>query len=79
MKKAMRYIGEEAAVAAERFFQRSGKTEFPTVRWVARAIKCRQSEIEDCEGEYYCLDGVNVEGFKLGDLQVYVTSPDKLP
>lgn len=70
-----RFIAEEAAVAAERFFQRSGQTQFPTVRWVARSIKCRQTDIEEGAGEFYCLDGVNVEGWKLGDLEVYVTDP----
>ena len=31
---------------AERYFQRSGRTEFPTVRQVARALRLRQREVE---------------------------------
>jgi hypothetical protein len=71
-----RFIAEEAAVAAERFFQRSGQTKFPTVRWVARSIKCKHSEIAEAESEgFFCLDGVNVIDWKLGDLEVYVLNP----
>lgn len=31
----------------ERAFQRSGRTAFPTVRQVARALRLRQGEVED--------------------------------
>jgi hypothetical protein len=59
---------------AERSFQRSGQTQFPTVRQVARACNCPQSLIEEAieSTGRGCLDGVNVEGWKLGDLEVYV-------
>jgi hypothetical protein len=64
---------------AERYFQRSGMTEFPTVRQVARACRCSHADVEaavDSSGAA-CLDGVNVEGWKLGDLEVYVTNPPR--
>ena len=63
-----------AMAYAERSFQRSGRTQFPTVRQVARACRMRQREVEQvCEdtGEA-CLQGLNVEDWKLGDLEVYV-------
>jgi hypothetical protein len=67
---------DEIAAAAERYFQRSGRTQFPSVRHLARHLGIRQQEIEDAVGEgLYCLDGVNVEGWKLGDLEVYVFNP----
>ena len=31
---------------SERYFQRSGRTEFPTVRQVARALKVKQTDVE---------------------------------
>lgn len=47
---------------AERFFQRSGKTEFPTVRQVARALRLQQSEVEqiaqDCDARGLSFDNV---------------------
>ena len=66
MHPAMRY--------AERHFLRSGRSKFPTVRQVARACRLRQHEIEQiCEETgAACLQGYNIEGWKLGDLEVYV-------
>jgi hypothetical protein len=64
------------AATAERYFRRSGCTQFPTVRQIARRLRCRQQVIEDAEDEgLYCLDGVNVEGWRLGDLEIYVYDP----
>jgi hypothetical protein len=64
------------AETAERYFQRSGRTQFPTVRTVARRLGIRQKVIEDATDEgLWCLDGVNVEGWKLGDLEIYVFGP----
>ena len=66
MHPAMKY--------AERSFLRSGRTQFPTVRQVARACRMRQRDVEQaCEdtGEA-CLQGLNIEDWKLGDLEVYV-------
>lgn len=62
---------------AERAFQRSGQLQFPTVRQVARACRVSQSTVEDAVNSTgrACLDGVNVEGWKLGDLELYVTRP----
>ncbi len=63
-----------AMAYAERSFLRSGRTQFPTVRQVARACRIRQCEVEQiCEdtGEA-CLQGLNVENWNLGDLEVYV-------
>lgn len=59
---------------AERSFQRSGQTQFPTVRQVARACRCTQSTVQDAVDSTGrgCLDGVNVEDWRLGDLEVYV-------
>lgn len=34
-------------VYAEGYFQRSGKTEFPTVRMVAKSLRIRQVEVEE--------------------------------
>lgn len=64
---------------AESYFQRSGRTEFPTVRKVARACRCTIAFVEEAVESTGrgCLDGVNVEGWKLGDLEVYVTSPTR--
>ncbi len=69
MNKAQRIID-----CAERMFQRSGQTEFPSVRRVARACRIRQSEVETaCDDTgFACLQGYNVEDWKLGDLEVYV-------
>lgn len=59
---------------AERKFQKSGETQFPTVRDVARACGCRQGDVEAaCESTgLACLQGYNVEQWTLGDLEVYV-------
>lgn len=69
---------EKIIACAERHFQRSGRTEFPTVRQVARRCRCRQRDVEEAieSTGLACLDGVNVEGWRLGDLQVYVYSPE---
>jgi hypothetical protein len=70
---------DEIAAIAERYFQRSGRTQFPTVRLIARRLGCKQQHIEDATGEgLYCLDGVNVEGWKLGDLEIYVFNPESI-
>lgn len=63
-----------AIAYAERSFLRSGRTQFPTVRQVARACRIRQCEVEQiCEDTgAACLQGYNVEDSKLGDLEVYV-------
>ena len=64
------------AIAAERYFQRSGCTQFPTVRQIARRLRCRQQIIKDAEDEgLYCLQGLKVEGWTLGDLEIYVYEP----
>lgn len=62
---------------AERKFQRSGQTEWPTVREVARACRVREQDVEAaCESTYLaCLQGYNFEDWKLGDLEVYVFEP----
>jgi hypothetical protein len=61
---------------AEAFFQRSGCTKFPEARYVAKRVGCKLTDIEDAsDGGRFCLDGVNVEGWKLGDLEVYVMNP----
>jgi len=62
---------------AERYFQRSGQTMFPSVRHVARACRCTQDfvvEAAESTGRA-CLDGVNIANWTLGDLEVYVTRP----
>ena len=42
---------EKIEVYAERYFQRSGKTKFPTVREVARRFGMRQDAVSDaCDG-----------------------------
>lgn len=63
---------------AEAYFQRSGCTEFPSVRYVAKRLRCRHADIEALDGFDFCLEGVNVEGWQLGDLHVYVTNPPRL-
>lgn len=69
----MKSLSDRIVACAERSFQRSGCTQFPTVREVARRVRCRQRDIEEVANEYrICLDGVNVEGWVLGDLEVYV-------
>lgn len=66
-------LEDRIVACAERHFQRSGCTEFPKVRQVARRCRCRQSEVESVQDSgRICLDGVNVEGWRLGDLEVYV-------
>jgi hypothetical protein len=69
-------LHDKILACAERHFQRSGQTEFPTVRLVARRCRCRQSDVQEMVESTgrACLDGVNVEGWKLGDLEVYVFS-----
>lgn len=39
-------IAERIERYAERYFQQHGRTEFPTVRRVARALRIRQDEVE---------------------------------
>lgn len=70
-----------AIAYAERSFQRSGRAQFPTVRQVARACRIRQREVEKiCEDTgAACLQGYNVEDWKLGDLEVYVFGDDQSP
>lgn len=64
----------DVIACAERMFQRSGCTQFPTVHRLARACRCKQKEIEQiCEDTgLACLQGYNIEDWKLGDLEVYV-------
>jgi len=77
-------LAERIIKEAERRFQLSGQTAFPTVREVARSCRCRQRDVEQaCEDtQLACLQGYNVEGWRLGDLEVYVygdqpCQPDK--
>ena len=71
----MSQLNARIVATAERLFQASGRTKFPTVRRVARLLRCRQSDIKDEEAEgNFCLDGVNFD-WCLGDLEVYVTNP----
>jgi hypothetical protein len=45
--------GDRIIRYVERMFQRSGCTEFPTVRQIARALRLRQSEVwEWADGSY---------------------------
>lgn len=71
-------LPDRIIAVAEAYFQRSGCTKFPPARYVAKRLRIRLAEIEECEGDGYCLDGVNVEGWKLGDLEVYVTRPPEV-
>jgi hypothetical protein len=64
---------------AERYFHRSGHTEFPTVRQCARALRMRQAEIEElANGD----DRLMLTGYlslpldPLGDLFVEVLHPE---
>lgn len=59
---------------AERLFQLSGQTAFPTVRDVARSCRCKQSDVEQAckDTGLACLQGYSAEDWKLGDLEVYV-------
>jgi hypothetical protein len=66
------YLTRACKVAryVERYFQRSGRTEFPTFRTAAQACRISQREIaEFCdEGIFGLMEtGLNVEGIKQGD------------
>jgi hypothetical protein len=67
-------MSERFIKEAERRFQLSGQTQFPTVREISRACRCRQRDVEQACADtgLACLQGYNVEGWKLGDLEVYV-------
>jgi hypothetical protein len=72
----METLEDRIVNVAERFFQRSGRTSFPEARYVARRAGCKLSDIEDAQGGgRFCLQGYNVEGWKRGDLEVYVMNP----
>lgn len=46
-------LGDRVERYVERWFQRSGKTEFPTARQVAKAMRCRIADIlELADGDH---------------------------
>lgn len=67
-------LSDRIIAEAERWFQCSGQTAFPTVREIAKACHCRQLDVEiACESTgLACLQGYNIESCNLGDLEVYV-------
>lgn len=63
---------------AERYFQRSGRTEWPDVRKVAKALRMRQSQVSEIveQDDDMCLSYYNVEWeVPLGDYYVDVINP----
>lgn len=63
----------------ERWFQRSGQTDWPTVRRVARALRVRQVEVEEAVDGHpagnLMLTGYNIEDIGLADLFVENINP----
>lgn len=62
---------------AYRFWVKAEMTEWPTVRRVARALRIKQADVDDCEyaGEY-TLTGYNCEDFETGDHLVEAMTRD---
>lgn len=61
---------------AESYFQKSGQTEFPTIRYVARRLRMRQKEVlelVDCS-DCMCSEYYHAE-HKIGDRFINVMNP----
>lgn len=73
----MAYSADRVAAYAYNFWMQHHMEEWPDVRQVARALRLRHAEIDDCSGDgRYQLTGYNVEGFKLGDFSVEAMTPE---